>query len=498
MFILLTAILASCKDELDNPFLTVSPEEVITVDNDGGVSSVTVETNVDDWSWQVDDGEWIAIETTSSGLSLTVDANQDTERRAVLHITSAKFPVVNKMLSVIQGATFLQVSPEILDIPGEGAVQDFTIASSVDDWAFSLEDGAWADLEKTATGLRLTAPANTTPQTRHAILHITSEKFPVVNKDIPISQVTGIVLEVDPLIVILPSGGGENTVTINTNLDDWSFSVTENWLTAEKTATGVKLQANANTGETELSAVLTIFATAYPDDIWKQVTVSQYSALIFEDNFDWLGAGASTTIFTSTGEKRFDAWNSTYGTTNGWTSTKAEDASAALQPWVYSRSGYVKYGKTSCGGDLITPALVAIDGTKDLVVSFKAIGYISSGGTCDDNEFNVEVVGPGTITEILSTGSQRATPDGKLPSGGQLTASGAKFMIGNYSNPGSDTNPNWLGSDYDPWAPEYAERSFVVSGATSESRIRFIGGPGIGVTATSFRFGFDDVRIVLK
>jgi hypothetical protein len=205
-----------------------------------------------------------------------------------------------------------------------------------------------------------------------------------------------------------------------------------------------------------------------------------------------------TAIFTSTGEKRFDSWEASYGTTNGWSSTKVEDASAALQPWVYSRLGYAKFGKTRCGGDMITPNLVAVEGTKDIVVSFKVIGYISSGGTCDDNEFNVEVAGPGTITEILSAGSQRATPDGKQPGSGQLTSSGAKFMIGNYSNPGSDTNPNWLGSDYDPWAPEYAERSFVVSGATSETRIRFIGGPVIGVTDTSFRFGFDNVRIVLK
>jgi hypothetical protein len=157
----------------------------------------------------------MTIEATSSGLSLTVEANQDAERRATVRITSAKFPVVNKMLSVIQGATFLRVTPETLDIPGEGAVQDFTVTTSVDDWTFSLEDGAWAGLEKTATGLRLTAGANTTPRTRNTILHITSDKFPGVNKDIPISQVTGIVMDVNPLTVTLLSGGRETTVTVD-------------------------------------------------------------------------------------------------------------------------------------------------------------------------------------------------------------------------------------------------------------------------------------------
>ncbi|MGV8090725.1 MAG: DUF4998 domain-containing protein [Mangrovibacterium sp.] len=223
------------------------------------------------------------------------------------------------------------------------------------------------------------------------------------------------------------------------------------------------------------------------------------SVPIFDDKFDWLGAGTSAAVYTATNEKRFETWESSYGTTNGWSSTKVEDAGGALQPWLYSRLGYIKFGKTACGGDLITPKLVDIDGTKDIVVSFKAHAYMpASGSGFDNNEFNIEVVGPGEVTQILSVGSQLATPDGKQPSSGQLTAAGAQFMIGNYNNPDAASRPNWLGVDYNPWAPEYAERSFVVSGATKETQIRFIGGPNIGVTPTSFRFGFDDVRVVLK
>ena len=72
-------------------------------------------------------------------------------------------------------------------------------------------------------------------------------------------------------------------------------------------------------------------------------------------------------------------------------------------------------------------------------------------------------------------------------------------MIGNYHNPNGPSRAYWNGFDYNPWIPELSQRSFVVSGATSETQIRFIAGPHIGHTpGTSYRHGFDDVRIVLK
>jgi len=495
IFFLLAFFLASCEDKLDNPNLTVSPDELIQMENDGGTATVTVEANVDDWTWQLDNGEWISVEKNSSGLVLEVEANQGNERRAILHIASSKFPLVNKMLSIKQEATFLRVSSDTIDISGEGAVVDVTVATSVDDWTFSIENGEWINVEKTETGLRLTAPVNSTPTTRIAILSITSVKFPIVDKIIPVNQVTGVVLNVDPLTVVLPSGGCDTIITVNTNVDSWGYSFTENWLTAEKTENGLKLKATSNPGLVNLSTVLTIYSIAYPNEIWKQIEISQYSSLIFEDAFDWLGAGANATIFYGTGEKRFEYWESTYGTVNGWSSTISDLG----HPYVYSRLGFLKTGKTRVGGDMITPKLVAIDGTKDIVVSFKATAYLSSHGTgIDNNEFNIKVIGPGTVTQILSIGSQLETPEGKQPSSGQLTDGGAKFMIGNYPNPEASTYSHWQGADYDSWASEYAERSFVVSGATCETQIQFIGGPNVGVLVESNRIGFDDVRIVLQ
>ena len=498
-FVMLASVLLSCEDKMDNAYLTISPEEIIQVDNGGGTATVTVATNVDDWEWKVEKGDWITVDASSSGLTLVAETNEGQERRATLHVASSKFPMVNKMISIIQGATYMEVSPEMLDVPGEGGVMDIAINTSADDWIFTVENGAWANVVQTETGLRITFRPNNSPVTRTALLHISSAKFPVVDREVPISQVSGVILEVDPLTIALPQGGGEATISVTTNADDWSYSFTENWLIAEKSESGLKLKANPNLGFTNLSTVLTIYSTEYPEDIWQNVEISQYSSLVFEDNFDWLGTGASTNIYTASGEKRFDAWESNYGTTNGWTSTPAADKGGTVKPYVYCREGYAKFGKTHVNGDLITSKLEAIDGTKDLIVSFKAVAYISAGGTPDLNDLTIEIVGPGTITEILSVGSQLETPADRSPSSGVLTENGALFMIGNYHNPDGPSRTNWLGYDYNPWAPEFAERSFVVSGATIETQIRFICGPHIGVTdGESYRHGFDEVRIVLK
>lgn len=500
IFVLLTSFLISCEDKVDDAYLTVSPDELIMVNNNGGTETVSVSANVDDWTWKVENGDWITVESTSAGLTLEAEPNQSEERRATLHLYSSKYPIANKMLSIIQGATYMEISPDMMDVAGESSVVDITVNTTVDDWTFSVENGPWADVEKTETGLRITLRANNSPRTRTALLYITSDKFPVVDTEIPINQLSGVILEVDPSTVSLASGGEEVMINVTTNADEWSYSFTENWLTVEKTETSLKLIAEPNLGDQNLSTVLTIYSTEYPDDIWEEVEISQYSSLIFEDNFDWLGAGASEIMFTSTGEKRFDSWESTYGTLNGWTSTPVPDKGGAVQPYVYSRLGFPKFGKTHVCADLITPKLVAIDGTQDIIVSFKAVQYMSAGaGAVDGNDFNIEILGPGTITEILSVGSQVETPEDRLPSSGELTETGALFMIGNYHNTDGPGRKYWWGYDYNPWIPELAERSFVVSGATSETQIRFISGPHIGVTeGISYRAGFDDVKIVLK
>ena len=133
---------------------------------------------------------------------------------------------------------------------------------------------------------------------------------------------------------------------------------------------------------------------------------------------------------------------------------------------------------------MITPKLTAIVGTQDIIVSFKVVGWDA---TADLKDFTVRVEGGGTITQILKKG--KGADDVECL--GEVTPEGAYFYICNRWN-----NNNMLVN----WGEDYAERSFVVEGATAETQIYFVGDGSYNARAFTgnSRFGFDDVLIVLK
>ena len=509
LFVFFASLFISCEDKEDNVYLNITPDELIQVDNDGGTVTASVSTNVDNLIWEIEDEDWISVDKTGSELKFEVSPNEGEERHALFMIGSIKYPMINKTISIIQGSTYLEVNTEMMSLSGDKADVVVKIKTSIDDWIYTIENGSWMDVEKNEEGLLLKVNANNSPRTREATLYITSEMFPMYNKEITIEQVSGVILEVESDYVALPSGGGEAFVGVNTNVDEWDYSYEGDWLTVEKTNEGVKLSANPNESFENNLTEITIYSVEYPDDIWQTVKVEQYSGLVFFDNFDWIGEGANVEINVATGEKNFKDWITAYGTDNGWTSTMVGDAGNNPGQWVYSRLGFIKFGKTAVNGDLITPKLEAIDGTRDIIVSFSACGYLSTAaGAIDAQVFNVEVIGPGVITEIVKVGSQTEPVQGAevlseknvKESSGELTAEGASFILGNFANTDGSNRALWFGQDYDPLAPEIAQRSFVVTGATNETQIRFLAGPNLGVSedGLSYRHGFDDVRIELK
>jgi hypothetical protein len=396
-------------------------------------------------------------------------------------------------------AQFLIVSHDELTIIPDGGVSTVTVECNAD-WSSALTGGdSWLTADKIATGVRLTAQSNTSqPGSRTATLTVSGA---ATTRTIAISQASAFkpFLSVPKTEFDVYFTNTPLTVAVNTNSDDWISSCDADWLKLEKVTGGLKVTATKNLENLEArTAVISIILY----DAGANIPVNITQLPIFTDDFSWVGVSADGTTNadayppTSTNEKRFEVWQTNYGTDNGWTSTKVKDEGTSVQPWVYSRFKYAKMGKTRVSGDLITPKLSIIEGTKNILVSFKAACYLSAGGAADYQDFAVEVIGAGTITAIKKIGGQKGTPTDRLPSSGKLTATGALFVIGNYNNPDASTRPNWYGDDYDMFAPEIAERSFVVTGATSETQIRFIGGPDIGALPVTYRFSFDDVVII--
>lgn len=192
------------------------------------------------------------------------------------------------------------------------------------------------------------------------------------------------------------------------------------------------------------------------------------NSIVMNEDFEWLTYG-SPIFFTTTGETRFDNWTDEERA-KGWTSTVNTVSGSGNQPLLYARTGFVKLGKTSYGGDLISPKLSSIVGEQDIVVTFKAVPYQTKAGARDDNILKVSVVGPGEVSQ-------------------------GTFVIDNW--PDYDTDPDCV----EIWKSPSAQRTLTIKGATSETQIRFVGGdfdlrPDV-VKINKNRIFLDDIIVVL-
>ncbi|RXJ49786.1 BACON domain-containing protein [Gelidibacter gilvus] len=262
--------------------------------------------------------------------------------------------------------------------------------------------------------------------------------------------------------IAIASAGGNVDIAIKANVD-WNYTVENaDWLSEiEVTETKITLLASKNTGE-ERIAKLIVSAPGYPD-LTKEVSITQSSGnVILEEKFDWLNYG-STIFYTTTGETRMDSWTPDE-MARGWNSTVSEEAGG--QKVVYARTGFLKLGKTGYGGDLISPALSALTEPTNVRVTFKAVPYKTKGGAEDDNILKVNVIGPG-VTSVNSL-----------------------------------TIDNWPDYDADHectaiWLKEESTYEFIITGATAETQLRFLGGDFnlVGVGKGKNRIFLDDITV---
>ena len=267
-----------------------------------------------------------------------------------------------------------------------------------------------------------------------------------------------------PEAVTVPSAGGSFVVAVASNVG-WKYSLADNnWLSESSvTATGITFNAAVNNGP-ERSVALTVTATDYPA-VTKVINLVQSpGSIVLEENFDWLSYG-SAVPYTTTGETIITNWTAEQQN-RGWTSSLNPISND--RP-CYARQGFVKLGKTGYGGDIISPKLSGIAGTKNVKVTFKAAAYVSAAGTViDSRDLVIEVLGAGT------------------PSVGLI-------KVENVPNTQPEDNEGKVNNIWDP-ARAF---SFTITGATADTQIRFLGKAFDlrNETPTTNRIFLDDVKV---
>ncbi|MGN1245923.1 MAG: hypothetical protein ACI4UN_04750 [Muribaculaceae bacterium] len=211
--------------------------------------------------------------------------------------------------------------------------------------------------------------------------------------------------------VNIPRTGGSTTLLILANVPYEKPVITDadgktvDWVTYAETATNtfeVRVPGVNDTGDSRL-AFFHMQGSGEYSNIAITVPIYQTYAIITDD-FSWVPAldGSSVLGWDTTNENRYDLWIK-----NGMSQ---EDFDAhkwvCRSTWLYARPGFIKLGKTNYGGDVISPKMEELgEGTFDVQVQIQAVGYSSAGGTMDDRELLVGVLGDGEITEAHSMGA---------------------------------------------------------------------------------------------
>lgn len=274
-----------------------------------------------------------------------------------------------------------------------------------------------------------------------------------------------------PATVSIPAAGGDVIVNVASNVT-WTYTLSdETWLTEQEvTATQIKLTAAENTSIDPRSVTMTITSDDFPL-VTQDVSLDQSpGTVVLEENFSWLNGSITQIFYSTTDAVRFDSWTAEQ-VAKGWTSTP--NTFSSNQPLLYACIGYVKLGKTSYGGDLISPKLSKIAGTQNVTVTFKAVPYMTKTGTKDDNFVNISILGAGTpsLTQIV---------------------------VDNWPTyPASDTeHAAYCEAFWNSTSPS-AVRTFTITGATSETQIKFLGGDYnlVGIGAGKNRIFIDDIKV---
>lgn len=263
--------------------------------------------------------------------------------------------------------------------------------------------------------------------------------------------------------ISVPSAGGALNLKIYTNVE-WTYSLdNEDWLEElDVTDNQINFYAAKNRS-VKRSVTLTLSSTVSPD-LTKEIIITQSSGqVILEEDFNWLDYGSLIT-YEYKEAVRYESWTQEEKD-HGWDVSPNEFSSN--QQLCYAMKGFVKFGKTNYGGDIISPNL-DIEGTANVKVSFKSAVYISAAGNVDDRVLKVFALGAGETSV-------------------------SEFTIDNVPNSQAEDESGIVNNIWDP-ARGY---SFTITGATSDTRIKFLGGDYslAGVGQGKNRIFLDDVKV---
>lgn len=205
-----------------DPVLTVSDISAFGVT--GGSQSLLVTTNRDSWTATVPStASWCKAEQDGNNLKLTTEANTGTTGRTcevlVTAGTGEDILMYRLMVAQLGSENELILSTDEVRFEGQASMQTVSVFTNVA-WE-AVTDASWCTLlqgENTLTMYVEQNPSET--QIRRGIVTVTAENLPAQQLDIIQLPDITLILSVDTLV--MPIEGGQQSVTVVTNQEQWS------------------------------------------------------------------------------------------------------------------------------------------------------------------------------------------------------------------------------------------------------------------------------------
>ena len=272
--------------------------ETIAFDAKGGYQIISITANCS-WDYS-DNASWFSLSHTDNGLQVTAsEYTSINERTAEITLSNSKYNI-EKIIKVTQKAfePRLEIDKTELNFDVNGGSMTVFVTTNAE---FNISSHpSWFSCQIRSNRVTFTASASdvTTERTAEVKIYLTnynlSESIKVTQKKfVPEFEVKTVELEFE-------ADGGMQTIPINTNFD-YNVSISESWLSYERTSSGIKLTATANIDEQDRSADVKIYNNTYNKSATVKVTQKKFvPEFEVEDintlEFDFLGIDRIITV----------------------------------------------------------------------------------------------------------------------------------------------------------------------------------------------------------
>ena len=250
------ALMVACAPEVAEPEekdqISVSEMEV-TATADASEINIAVEASSDDWTVE-SDSEWCQAVKADKTLTLSLEENTSGERIATVTLTCGE---ATASLVIIQADGTIEDAISVVNIaltmPAKASTL-FLPVSATGEW-YPESDSKWCVVEEVDNGVSISLQSNRGDERTATVTLYCGSASAVVK----LTQQKGASIDVAPAELTFSAKGGELQLGVTTeNIDDWSASTTDKWLTVSTKGGIITVTAAANTKDEVRNGVVTI------------------------------------------------------------------------------------------------------------------------------------------------------------------------------------------------------------------------------------------------